>query len=269
MNSKIHVLHTGYVYIDRALAFREKSLHPAPYTGWFRSDSKKMWVPVSSYLIEHPKGLVLVDTGWNTEVRTNAKKHIGFLANSMFRTNLPEGQAIHEQLKSLGFSDQDLEYVVLTHLHSDHVSGLPHVSRAKNIVVSDLEWTAGNKDIGYVKSMWKGIPIKPISLQTISHGPFKLGIDLFEDGTLFLIHTPGHSKGQLSVMVSIRNKWVLLASDVGYATSSWEDNILPGITVNEQHAQASLDWVKQFSESPDCLAVLANHDPNIVPITIC
>jgi N-acyl homoserine lactone hydrolase len=55
---KVHVWHTGNVYIDQALAFREKSFHPVPYSGWLRGKSKKRWVPVSSYLIEHPKGRI-------------------------------------------------------------------------------------------------------------------------------------------------------------------------------------------------------------------
>lgn len=40
-NVRIHVLHTGKVYIDRALSFREKTLHPAPFTGWFRPKKQK------------------------------------------------------------------------------------------------------------------------------------------------------------------------------------------------------------------------------------
>jgi N-acyl homoserine lactone hydrolase len=70
---KVHVLNTGKVYIDRALAYKEKTLHPIPFTGWLRGKTKKMWVPVSSYLIEHPKGLILVDTGWHEEIRFNQK----------------------------------------------------------------------------------------------------------------------------------------------------------------------------------------------------
>jgi len=38
---KVHILHTGKVYIDRALAYREKTLHPLPFTGWFRGKDKK------------------------------------------------------------------------------------------------------------------------------------------------------------------------------------------------------------------------------------
>ncbi|MFC0334564.1 hypothetical protein ACFOLF_25035 [Paenibacillus sepulcri] len=59
----LHVWHTGEVLIDQALAFKEKTWHPAPFTGWLRPYSRKMWVPVSAYLIERLKGRILGDTG--------------------------------------------------------------------------------------------------------------------------------------------------------------------------------------------------------------
>jgi N-acyl homoserine lactone hydrolase len=265
MTAKIHVMHTGSVYIDQALAFREKSWHPAPYTGWFRPERKKMWVPVSTYLIEHPKGRILIDTGWHEDIRNNQKRHLGFLAASMFTGKLPEGQAIHEQLMSKGMSDRDLDYVILTHLHSDHVSGLKHVDRARKILVSPLELAAASKAAGYVPSMWKGVNLETVQLQEIPYGPYRLGNDVFGDGTVYLVHTPGHSKGQLSVMVLTQKGWVLLAADVGYASVSWERQILPGITVNDREANESLTWVSAFAKSEDCATVLANHDPAVYP----
>ncbi|MDP4171059.1 MAG: MBL fold metallo-hydrolase, partial [Bacillota bacterium] len=128
---KVHVWHTGEVYIDQALAYREKGIHPMPYTGWLRGNEKKMWVPVSSYLIEHPKGLILVDTGWHEEMRTNQKKHLGRLAYSMFKGKLQSGDSISEKLNHFGVTSKEIDYVLLTHLHSDHVSGLKHVQDAK------------------------------------------------------------------------------------------------------------------------------------------
>src|SRR5690554_3435536 len=167
---KVHVLHTGKVYIDKALAYKEKSLHPMPYTGWLRGEEKKMWVPVSSYLIEHPKGLILVDTGWHEEMRTNQKKHLGRLAYSMYRGELREGDSIIDKLNTLGVKSNDIDFVLLTHLHSDHVSGLKHLLDAKKILTSELEWKAANKKMGYIKSMWKGVPIETFDLEDISYG---------------------------------------------------------------------------------------------------
>jgi len=95
---KIHVLHCGRVRVDRSLPFKEKTWHPAPFTGWFRKPEYQIWLPVSSYLVEHPKGLVLLDTGWHTDVRTDQVKHLGRFHYSINKADLPEGQAIHEQL---------------------------------------------------------------------------------------------------------------------------------------------------------------------------
>lgn len=268
MTAKIHIWHTGEVYIDRALAFREKTLHPAPFTGFFRSTAKKSWVPVSSYLIEHPKGRILIDTGWGDEIRTDQRNHLGWLGYAMSRGRLASGQSVQERLTQMGLTDRNLDYVFLTHMHSDHASGLKSVRNAKSILTSSLEWKAANKDIGYTPSMWQGVPIQTFEFESIPFGPYQQGLDLFQDETLYLVHTPGHSKGLCSVLVKTESGWVLLASDVGYAERSWKEQILPGITTNLEEAANSLRWVKQFSLRDDCHAVLANHDPAITPTII-
>ncbi|MEY7849018.1 N-acyl homoserine lactonase family protein [Natrarchaeobius sp. A-rgal3] len=261
---RIHVLHTGSVYIDRALAFRERSLHPMPYTGWLRSNAKKLWVPVSAYLIDHPDGLVLVDTGWHTDMRKSQRSHLGFLPATMLTGRLPAGEAIHEQLTAMDVEVGDLTDVVLTHLDSDHVSGVEHVKDASNIIVSQPEWEARG-DVRYSPSMWDGVDINPFALTDIPFGPYNEGLDLFGDGRVYLVFTPGHSAGQLSVLVHNGIGWILLSSDVGYAERAWADGVLPGVTDNDDEARASLRWVAEFSQRDDCLAVLANHDTDVVP----
>ena len=258
-------MHTGKVYIDRALSFKEKGLHPAPYTGWFRGKHKKRWVPVSTYLIEHPKGLILVDTGWHEDIRWNQKKHLGSLAYSMFQGELPVGESIAEQLHALGINSADIDIVLLSHLHSDHVSGLKHVKDAKRFLTSELEWKAAHKRIGYIKSMWQDMPIETFHFTDIPFGPYKKGYDLFGDESLYLVHTPGHSDGLISILIKMPKGWLLLASDVGYAEKSWQEMILPGLTTDEKAANLSLKWVKDFANRENCLRVIANHDPNIVP----
>jgi N-acyl homoserine lactone hydrolase len=265
IHMKVHVLHTGKVYIDRALAFKENSFHPMPFTGWFRGKTKKMWVPVSTYLIEHPKGLILVDTGWHQEIRMNQRKHLGILAHSMFKGDLPEGDSIAEQLNTLGIKSSELDFVLLTHLHSDHVSGLKHVQDAKRILTSEIEWKSAHKRAGYIKSMWRNIPIKTFKFTDIPHGPLKKGYDLFSDDSLYLVHTPGHSDGMFSILVKMNNGWLVLASDVGYSEKSWKEMILPGVTTDKKAAYLSLEWLKDFSNKKDCIRVIANHDSAIKP----
>jgi glyoxylase-like metal-dependent hydrolase (beta-lactamase superfamily II) len=259
----LHVFHCGDVNMDRALPFREKTWHPMPHSGLFRAKSKRVTVPVSAYLIEHPRGKVLVDTGWHTDMRVDMKRHIGFPYTLSFRGTLPPGAAVHEQLAAKGVAPQDLDYVILTHLHADHVSGLPHVQEAKKILTTQAEWIAGNKEFGYSRKMWQGMPIETFEPEAIPFGPYRKGLDLFGDGLLYLVYTPGHTRGQLSILVKVQAGYVLLATDVGYAPRSWEQMILPGVLADEQQARESLQWVREFSQREDCVAVLANHDPDV------
>ncbi|AKG37335.1 N-acyl homoserine lactonase family protein [Paenibacillus durus] len=263
--TKIHVLHTGSVNVDRALPFKEKTLHPLPFSGWLRPKSWRMWVPVSAYLIEHPKGLILIDAGWHEDMRVDVRKHLGFLASTMITGILPPGQSIREQLQRLGYTDKDLDLVIMTHLHSDHVSGLKQVAGAKRVIVSDLEWNAAQKDGNYIKSMWEGVNMEKFEMKSIPHGPYKKGLDLFGDGTIYLVLTPGHSVGMVSLLVKTDDGWVLLGSDVGYARKSWEQHILPGVTTSVEEADKSLRWLGEFSKRDDCRMVIVNHDLEIAP----
>ncbi|KOP65852.1 beta-lactamase [Bacillus sp. FJAT-18019] len=266
--SRIHFLQTGYVRIDRALAYREHTFHPMPYTGWMRPASTRITVPVSAYLIEHSHGPVLIDTGWHSDIRQDQRRHLGFLASTMFQGYLPEGAAIHEQLAKIGISELDLEAIVLTHLHADHVSGLKHVAGAKRIIVSELEIEAAQRSPGYTQTMWEGVKFDSFRPNPIPFGPYGLGLDLFGDESIFLVHTPGHSRGQLSVLAKMSGGWVLLASDVGYSSRSWREMILPGVADNREEAACSLRWVRDFTYSTDCLGVYANHDPDILPMIL-
>lgn len=262
---KLHVMHCGDVTLDRALPFREETWHPAPYTGLFRSKDKRVTMPCSSYLLEHPDGLVLVDTGWHEQVRTDLRGQIGFLNSLAFTGRLPQGAAVHEQLQARGIDPRRLEYVLLSHLHADHVSGLHHVRDAKRILTSELEWDAAQREFGYVRKMWEGIPIDTFSLEEVAFGPYGKGFDLFGDGLITLVFTPGHTRGHHAVVVKTERGYVLLAGDVGYATRSWREFILPGVLADKQQAIDSLRWVQAFEQREDCVAVLANHDPDVRP----
>ncbi|GAK08272.1 N-acyl homoserine lactonase family protein [Geomicrobium sp. JCM 19038] len=261
----VHIMHTGKVQIDRALALKEKGWHPAPYTGWLRS-SKKIWVPVSTYLIEHQKGLLLLDTGWHEAIRTNQRKHLGTLAHSMFKGVLPEGESIRELLQTRGYRAEDLDYVLLSHLDADHVSGLGHVQDASSILVSTEEWTVANRGMRYNKTMWKGASLITFDFEESGLGPVGRSYDLFGDGSVTLIHTPGHSRGMFSVLLKTSRASMLLVNDTGYCPQSWEELIVPGITVDDLQAKQSLRWVQQQASEVDY--VFANHDTTIKPMTI-
>lgn len=91
---KIHVFHCGEVGVDPAVSFRDVSKNPIAYTGIGRSNKLRIWLPVSAYLIEHPKGLILIDTGWHKEVRTNQRKHMSSILNIASKQSYLKGKLL-------------------------------------------------------------------------------------------------------------------------------------------------------------------------------
>lgn len=260
---RIHVLHTGLVRVDRALPFHGLYRNPLAFTGLLRSAKNQVTLPVSSYLIEHPKGLILVDTGWNTTVRQSNWRELG-LQVQINTGYLPAGWAVDERLAALGYRPEDLDLVLMSHLHCDHASGLPLVKAAKKILVSDCEWRVANRTpLVYLPHEWRSVEITPYSYQNLPVGPFHQAYDVFGDGSVLQVATPGHASGLSSTLIrGSDQRYVLLAADVGYAQRSWEEMLTPGICTSRKKAITSLGWVREMAHQSNCVAALANHDPH-------
>lgn len=260
MSINIYPLQSGTVKVDQALPFYKS---PIAFTGLFSNETNKMILPVSVYLIVHPKGTILFDTGWSKEIRLKKNKAKFEISPG----SLPDGQAVDEQLAQLGYQPSDIDYVVMSHLDGDHVGGLVDLKDAKNFFVSNQEikaTTGMEKYLRYNAKYWQDIPFKAIHFSNRGIGPKNASYDLFGDGSVQTIWTPGHSQGMMSLMISNdEDQFVLLVGDVGYMARSWEEMIIPGIVVNKNDALKSLRWVKEMSESSRCIAVLANHDPDV------
>ncbi len=266
---KVHVFHCGEVGVDPAVPFRDVSKNPIAYTGLFRSKKLRIWLPVSAYLIEHPKGLILIDTGWSSDVREKPIKHMTFRLYGASKPVLPKGQAVNEQLLKLGIKTKELDYVFISHMDADHVSGLNLVKDAKRILVSEEEFNSVMKgNIRYSKNFFKGINIKTFKMEDSQYGPFKKAFDVFDDGTVLMIDAKGHSAGNVITMIRNDEKFILLTADCGYSKDSWEKMRLPGPVYDKENMLTSLKWVNTMAKKKNCLGVLANHDPNIKPEVI-
>ena len=76
---KINILDCGSTFVDEALPLSNRSRNHLAFTGIGRTRRHQIEVPVTSYLIEHPEALILVDTGWDTAIRQDARKYEGFI----------------------------------------------------------------------------------------------------------------------------------------------------------------------------------------------
>ncbi|AYD89795.1 N-acyl homoserine lactonase family protein [Actinomyces sp. 2119] len=289
--TSLTVLRTGSVVVDEALPYYRDSDSPLAWAHVGRGRSHLVEIPVSCYLIEGPHGLVLIDAGFSIHNRTL----LGQVANIRFQRTitkilLPSGAAIHEQLEERGIRPQDLDLVLMSHLHCDHVDGVTHLREAPRILVSAPEWKAGNTDpFHYHRHEWKDAQIDTFSWNTVV-GPFGAGYDVFGDASLVMVSLPGHSHGMCATVLRSQDqqvdagpqtwangadapgvhdprRFVLLSADASYGQASYEEGLRPSVVVNADQAQRSLDWVRSVRKDPRCLGVLANHDPDVLPGT--
>ena len=275
---KIHVLHTGEVRVSPYLPFGGDNCNLLKASGMTTPKEEWIWLPVSVYLIEHPKGLILVDTGWHRDMSPEGvydkKAQIKSLGSRvLYNVNqgqIPLGEAVDEQLATMGIKPSDLDYVLLTHLDCDHANGLRAVKDAKHILVAaeELECARKNGFIRYKKKWWEGVDMQTIEWNG-TEGPAGKSFDLFGDGSIKMINIPGHCDGLCAVKITREDgKYVLLFSDGGYATKSWKEMITSGVSLDKEMQRKSLMWIREQSMDANCIESLATHDTDIKPHVI-
>lgn len=264
---KLHIFHTGSVVVDRAIPYKEKN--PLAVTGFFRSKNKQITLPVSCYLIEHPKGKILIDTGWDSRYVTERPHRFFGLLDKVSTPVLQEGESIDCKLSVLGLTPADIDCVFFSHMDFDHTSGLRLVREAKRIMASEEELADSKKYFfRYVKTNWNFANVEPFHYEKTGIGPVGKSYDVFRDGSVILVNTPGHTHGLFSVKLSARGRYVVLAGDAAYTGESLERRVIPGFTVDMDAARQSLGWLCQCAQDPNCLLVAANHDPAIQEQTL-
>lgn len=275
---KIHVLHTGEVRVSPYLPFGGDNCNLLKASGMTTPKEDWIWLPVSVYLIEHPKGLILVDTGWHRDmspegVYDKAAQIKSLGSRVLYNVNqgqIPLGQAVDEQLATMGIKPADLDYVLLTHLDCDHANGLRAVKDAKHIIVAQEELDCARKNgfIRYKKKWWKDCELETITWNG-TEGPVQKSFDLFDDGSIKMINIPGHCDGLCAVKITREDgKYVLLFSDGGYATKSWKEMITSGVSLDKDMQRKSLQWIRDQSMDANCIESLATHDTDIKPHVI-
>lgn len=275
---RLHIFHTGEVCVSPYLPFGGDDCNILKASGLTTRKQDRLWLPVSAYLLEHPKGRILIDCGWHRDMSPEGKfdrqaqiKALGSpLLYAVNQGKLEKGAAIDEQLATLGIAPHELDYVLLTHLDCDHANGLALVKDAKRLFVANDELKCSRKKspvirIRYQSRWWRDCRLEAFDWND-TEGPVGKAFDLFSDGSVKLISIPGHCDGLCAVKIKNEaGKYVLLCSDGAYAERSWQEMIPSGVCMDKAAQRKSLQWIREQSLHPDCLASLANHDPSVTP----
>jgi N-acyl homoserine lactone hydrolase len=235
----------------RLYVFESAKMH-VPDRGMMsgRPSGVPVTIPVPFYLIVHPNGLALFDTGmkldnWPPQFRPDGDQQ-------------PE-QMIDKQLRTLGYGPDDIKYVIMSHLHLDHAGGMPLFPRATFIVrKSELRaaWWPERFQVHYIFEDYKETRgFTYIELDDTE------AFDVFQDGSVICIDTKGHSQGHQSLVINLpKSGRFVLTADAASMAEILDEGVLPAISWNAEEAAKSVRKMQHMKR--EGATVLMAHDPD-------
>ena len=157
------------------------------------------WAPVSFYVLKHPKGNVIIDTGNNDKTITDPEGWWGPLAKG-FGLKMTKDDAIPAQLAKIGLKTDDIKYVVAGHLHLDHGGNVGQFPNATLVTQDDELKAAWWPDVGF--SVYY-IPGDFADTKKMNIIRLNGDLDLFDDGSVRVMRAPGHTPGSQFVAVKL------------------------------------------------------------------
>jgi N-acyl homoserine lactone hydrolase len=223
-------------------------------------------IPVPWFLIEHPRGLVVIDGGNAAECATDPEGHWAGITSVYWPVMTPE-QACVPALKAAGFDPADVRYVLQSHLHLDHTGALAAIDEFPNadVIVRRTEhqyavapdWFAAG---GYIQKDFNKPGVAWAFLEDNEDG-----YDLFGDGVIRCWSTPGHAPGHQSFEVTLANSGtMLLTIDAAYTTDHWNEKALPGFLASVVDTVRSVRKLHRIAARSDA-TVVTGHDPEAWP----
>jgi len=212
-----------------------------------------LYNPYYMYVITHPQGNVLLDTGAHPTLRSDPRSRLGDMAD-VFEALLDEDHTVPGCLATIGMTPADISVVVQSHLHFDHAGGLEHLRHAPvYIQQAELDYafdrTHGQAEIYLVDDFSADVDWRPV---TDTH-------DIFGDGACVLYSTPGHTAGHQSMLVQTKAQPTFLLCDAAYLIAPMRGRRLPGVLWDGDAMLASWDRIEAI-ETETGARLVATHE---------
>lgn len=256
----IHHIQTGYVAVKRA----HRSYEGRDGTGIAAIITDRgwtQWMPISAWVIEHPEGVIVIDTGETSRVISdidyfNCDPGTNFVYTSFLRFALQPDDEILPQMQQLGIKSAEVRWVVQTHLHSDHMGGLPGFKDSE-IIVSELDYSASTGPLPCRYPEWLSPTFS--RFDDGSFPGFEHVMQLTRAADVFIVPTPGHSPGHQSVMLVEEDVTYFFAGDASFDECQMLSGGTAGIASQPAVMRQSLSAIRTYAQSTPTI-YLPSHD---------
>jgi glyoxylase-like metal-dependent hydrolase (beta-lactamase superfamily II) len=212
----------------------------ARHSDTFAYPGVKLDFVFSCYLVKHGDDYMIWDTGYGPEAGASAPK-----------VTLPE------QLAKLGVKPEQVKYVGLSHYHGDHIG------QARSFPASTLLIGKGDWEVLVAPKQPEGVSAKPLEHWVSGAGkvePVAQDRDVFGDGSVLMLYTPGHTPGHHSLLVKLPQAGaVLLTGDAAHFHENYDTGGVPSINFDRAQTLASLDRIHKIVANTKAIVVM-QHD---------
>ncbi|WP_394843503.1 N-acyl homoserine lactonase family protein [Pendulispora brunnea] len=222
--------------------------------GFFSADGKPTGkgerMPDPCFVIRHPKGVLLWDTGLKDST-AQSKEGVKDVVGREF-VDVP----LSEQLKALSLSPSDITFVGLSHLHADHAGNANQFTSST--------WLVNRRELENGTKTPPAIGIDPSVFSDYRKANIKLldgDYDVFGDGSVRILQTPGHTPGHQSLELRLTNSGtVILSGDLAHSRENWAGHIAPSWNFDRAQTQASMERIEGIIRTDHARFVI-QHDP--------
>jgi N-acyl homoserine lactone hydrolase len=207
-------------------------------------DESRRWTPgfnvgkpidisVSCYLIHHAQGYFLWDTGISDQV---AALPNGWLPTNNAAVDIlwTRAKTLVSQLKQINVKPEDLKYIGISHTHPDHIGNVELFPKTTVLIQrAEYEFFFGPAKPGAATLPAEALTVPPgdPTPRFSKEHPNKLvdeDLDVFGDGSVMIVSTPGHTPGHESLLVHMRKTgWILLSGDAVHLQTNWDNRRIP------------------------------------------
>ena len=210
-------------------------------------------IPVPWFLIKHPEGDVVIDGGCAVEVAIDKQAHWGAVIDA-YDPVMEKSENCVDQAKSVGTNILDVKYLIQSHLHLDHSGGVGRFPNAIHVIqrleydyAFNPDWFAApayiRKDFDKPNIHWKFLNDRKTDF-----------FDLYGDGAIKIIFSPGHSPGHQSILLNLpKSGNILLTIDAAYTLDHWENKCLPGLVTSSTESANSVKKLRKIAKEANAM----------------